>query len=462
MYYRMLFGLAVPCAFLLAACADEPTTSSSRPTPSPAMNLASAASAQRPASYDDELERLVDEIPGFGGWFIDANGTPTIHLKDTRQRGVAERVLAQRLAIARQSRRPDGRAIAATVQVRQAAFDFRELRSWSRVAERLLDSEPSAVYIDVNEETNRVEIGVADSAGEVRINAGLRSSRVPPSAIDVFVTPRPRANQGGLTIVDRVRPLPGGVDFVCTLGFNANRAGLLGFVTASHCTNVFASAASPRQFWQGGDPLGEETYDPAPWQFTSDCQNYRQFNPGGVCRYSDAAFADYRYFPSSSVDFGHIARTMYVGYPIGQMGSLIIDQSNRHFEIVDKYYSIPVGVYVYRVAAQSGWTMHNTSSACTTEYVQATSHGGVFYRAKLWCQYRTGGGSRSGDSGGPIFASFSCAPGQPYRADGTECVWVAGINWGEVDGVHRTLFSPISGVETDLGTLGVRPIDRPY
>jgi hypothetical protein len=460
----MLPGLTVSCILILTACADESTIVSSRPptSSSPAMNAAPAVSAQRPVTYDDELEQLVDEIPGFGGWFVDANGIPTIQLKDIKQRGLAERVLAQRLAIARQSRRPDGSSIAAMVQVRPAAFDFRELRGWGRVAERLLDSEPSAVYVDVNEQTNHVEIGVSDAAGAARINAALRDNRVPYSAVEVLVTPTPHATQGGATILDNVRPLPGGVYIVCTLGVNANRGGVLGFVTNSHCTNVFASAASPRQFWQGGDPLGEETYDPAPWQFTSDCQSFRNLYPGGLCRYSDAAFADYRYFPSASVDFGYIARTTYVGYPIGQMGSFTINQSNRHFEVVGKYYSIPVGVYVYRVAAASGWTLHNTSSACTTEYVQATSLGGVPYKAKLWCQYRTGGGSRYGDSGGPIFASFSCAPGQPYRPDGTECVWLAGINWGEVDGVHRTLFSPISGVEADLGALGVRPIDRPY
>lgn len=226
----------------------------------------------------------------------------------------------------------------------------------------------------------------------------------------------------------------------------------------------FGNLSTPRLFFNfnfAGEELGWEIYDPSPWQSTSDCSLYLASHPTGICRYSDAAVVDFRYLPADSVEFGYVARTMFYGSGVGIVGSRKIDPSNRHHEITEKYYSIPTGIYLDRLGVTSGWTYHNVSTACYTQYLEPEADGNPYYHAKLWCQYKTGGGTSGGDSGGPYWAYVYCTPSDPTRPDGTDCIRLAGVHWGRDDNTGRSLFSPISGIETDLGTLGVRVSDNP-
>jgi hypothetical protein len=207
------------------------------------------------------------------------------------------------------------------------------------------------------------------------------------------------------------------------------------------------------------DTVATEYLDPSPWQTTSDCQGYRWTHPNGVCRYADAAFFAYTHIPADSVDFGYIARTTFKASLNTQPGSRTINASNKHFEIASKYYSIPTGVYLDRLGQMGGWMWHNVSHACTTVYGEGTNGHG----AKMWCQHKTGGGitALNGDSGGPLWAYDNCDSGLPTRPDGTACIRLAGVFWGEVDG--RLIFSQIQNIEVDFGiTLGVRPADNPF
>jgi hypothetical protein len=420
---------------------------------------------ERPVTLDDEFDALVDSIPGFGGWFVADDGTPTVRLVDPNNLALAEERLATRIERAQGTRRPDGSVVATRLRAEPARYNFRQLRSWGRVAEAVLDGEAAAVFVDVNERTNRIEAGVSDPAAAARIAQALRARGVPQAAVEVEVVAATSLTTDSIT--GKVRPIPGGVQVNppgCTMSFNASFQGTLSFITASHCTTVFGSISSPRAFFNWGfnlDSLGVEIYDPSPWQSTSDCLLYIAFNPGGICRYADAAVADYRWLSPDSVDFGYIARTLFPGATLGAPGSRVINSANPHFEILDKYYSLPSGIYVDRLGVVSGWTVHNIAHACTTEYYSKT------YKAKLWCQYRTGVGQVpiEGDSGGPLWAQVWCSsvpPFQTVRPDGTACVRLVGIMWGRNNDLNRGIFSPISGVETDFGvTLGVRPIDKP-
>lgn len=259
------------------------------------------------------------------------------------------------------------------------------------------------------------------------------------------------------SLTHRIRPLPGGMIIGpsrCTFAFNVNLGGVRGLLTASHCTKQFASIVPFDTLTNAlfvTHRLGIETTDPAPWQTTTDCLTFRAYYASGVCRYADAAFTDYRFVARDSVDFGFIARTTFRGPGVGIVGSKQIDATNRHFEILGKFYSPPTGIYVDRVGVASGWTFHNISHACTTEYY----HGA--YHAKLWCQYRTGGGTNGGDSGAPFVYVYPNCTG----SSGPTCVSAIGIHWG-LSGDGRSIFSPISGIESDLGTIGVLVSDNPW
>ena len=436
----------------------------------------SVADGSRPRTMDDEYEALVDSIPGFGGWYIDDNNNPTVVLVDTSRRAVAEQRLRPRIEQTRRGNRTGRQIIAATLRVQRGSYDFKQLRGWAKVAERLMDSELDAVYVDANEGTNRVEVGVSSISAAGRISNALIVSGVPEQAYDVKVT-QPARNL--VDIWGRIRPIPGGViirygilgvsSTQCTGGFNVSLSfsGPIGFVTNAHCTPVFGSVSTV-DFWQHADAssnkVGEEILDPSPWQNTSDCTSWRNSYPAyytGVCRYSDAAISDYRSISPDSVDFGYIARTLSRAPLNTAPGSTAINPSNPHFEIASKLYSIPQGTYLDRLGSGgAGWTIHNVSHTCTT--IIATTGTGSGYK-KMWCQYKTGGGSTAynGDSGGPLWTYDYCDNGQLTRPDGTACISLAGILWGG-DGDERLFFSPIQNIEWDFGiTFGVRPADKP-
>ncbi|MEM4722134.1 MAG: hypothetical protein QXT73_08760 [Candidatus Methanomethylicaceae archaeon] len=103
------------------------------------------------------------------------------------------------------------------------------------------------------------------------------------------------------TLQSKARPVDGGfqITFVnsfgsaaCTLGFNAIRTGVSGFVTNSHCTHpqrmgVVDNTAFHQPTVSGTTNLiGTETVDPPFFSFPA-CPTGRR------CRYSDSAFAQY-------------------------------------------------------------------------------------------------------------------------------------------------------------------------
>ena len=88
MLRRTLAGATAAGALLvLASCTDQREPVGPSDT-GPGPDLAPAqGSADDPAA-------LARAVPGFGGFFIDAQGAPTVYLRDPGQRGRAEQALA--------------------------------------------------------------------------------------------------------------------------------------------------------------------------------------------------------------------------------------------------------------------------------------------------------------------------------------------------------------------------------
>ena len=80
-------SLAAGAILLASSCSDDFT----QPT-LPTDQLDPAGVAVQQGQPDDPVA-LARGVPGFGGFFVDEQGTPTIYLKDTGQRGAAERAL---------------------------------------------------------------------------------------------------------------------------------------------------------------------------------------------------------------------------------------------------------------------------------------------------------------------------------------------------------------------------------
>jgi hypothetical protein len=367
----------------------------------------------RPFTHDDELSRMADEIPGFGGLFYDEEGFPHVFLTDV-------------------GRAPEVNALGPAVRVHKGQFDFRQLRQWK---DSLVDvlALPGVVLLDADESKNRVRIGLdKEAAGGAAKNLGavhaaLAKARVPADAV-VFEEVEPIHNLA--TLRDRVRPVPGGVQiafggFVCTKGFGANRAGIAGFVTNSHCSGTQGGVQSTVMYQNtnsSSNRIGIETADPT--YFTGgSCPVLRR------CRFSDSAFA--RYDSSSLRQFGRIARTTGVG-------SLTVSTTAPRFTITGTASSPSVGQTVNKMGRTTGWTRGLVASTCVNVNVSGTN-------ITQLCQATVNAGVAGGDSGSPVFTASTT---------GTTATLV-GILWGGSTSGTLFVMSPYGQIVTELGALTV-------
>jgi hypothetical protein len=404
---------------LAAACRDEPSPVGPAPQPEgPALQRAQGApSAGRVAP--DPQAALARDIPGFGGFFLDpATGAPTVYLTDVRQRGAAERALAQTLG--------EHGATPAQLRVVQGDYDYQQLDGWlDQMASDAL-AVPGVVYVDLDEGRNRLRVGIETPGADAPVR-GVAARHNVPSAAVATVAAEPIAFTGSLT--GAASPERGGIQIqsavgICTLGFNTWPVGswYRFFVTASHCTKT-RSVVDGTQFYQpnsfsASNFIGTEVSDP-PF-FT-----YFPCPAGRKCRWSDVARV--RYSSGPSVDLGGIART--TGY-----GSLTINALNPVFNITAEKSAPTLYSVAHKIGRTTGWTKGIVVNTCTAVNVAYTN-------ITLFCQDLVYAPSGPGDSGSPVFA---------WSGSGSN-VTLLGILWGGNGSTFA--FSRMSGIEGELGAL---------
>lgn len=293
------------------------------------------------------------------------------------------------------------------------------------------------VSTDVDERLNRIKIGVEDLAGEADVRQVLDRLGIPPAAV---ITKRAKRPPYTSTLLDRVRPLAGGYVIRwyrdaysqiegCTLGFNARRGTVNGFVTNSHCTET-QGGWDGEEFFQhtmtASNSVGYEHSDPP---FVSSFNCPQTFS----CRYSDAAFVAYHTNSptgESLFGLGQIAQTTY---PPGQYsGSTTINSAHPRFYIRGEKAGPDWGEQVNKIGRTTGWTYGNVIETCSDQYRAGNKI--------LWCQSVIDTGVGSGDSGSPVFVE-----------DGFNQVILYGVVWGGVNG--EVYFSNMSNIELDIGAL---------
>lgn len=391
------------------------------------LTLASSASAIPPVgssgeapvlSVDDELVRIGRQIPGFGGLFYDEQGRPSVYLldpKDPESAGVA--------AV---------KGLGTDVRVLQGDYEFERLVAWRREIRPLLGL-PGVAFLDADEARNRVVVGVDSRVKGLdrgRLERELLAAGVPREAV-VFREAVLFEDLVGLR--DKIRPVPGGTqivfsNFVCTLGFNAFRGNVFGFVVNSHCTNVRGEIDGTR--YSQSTPssgIGTEIADP-------DYSTGPPCPAGRRCRMSDSAFA--RYDKSSLGGQGKIARPQSAST---ESGPVTLKNAGARFTISSRAGSPFEGDTVHKVGRTTGWTFGTVIGTC----VDANNTTDV----TLLCQSVVRAGGGPGDSGSPVF----------YTQPGNKAKLV-GILWG--GGTDPNLgtifaFSPLENIEADLGPLKV-------
>jgi hypothetical protein len=395
---------------LAAACSDrnEPTAPDNVPPPV-ALQPGSQGTSEDPIA-------LGRQVPGFGGFYLDDDGTPVVYLKNAAERQNAERALAPFLTHHHLS--------SSQLRVMPAKHDWSQLEDWFIRASTGVLSIPGAAFVDANEATNRVTIGLEKGALS-RIQGIVARLGIPTDAVEFQETEPVRLF---VTLRGKVRPAVGGLQinfpgFLCTLGFNAIRNGQRSFITASHCTNHQGGVeATPYyQPLQSTAPakIATEVSDPGYSQTKTGC-------PAGFrCRFSDASRAAYTSTTTSSL--GKIAKTTGPNN-----GSITI---NGNFNITAEG-TASVGQVVGKVGRTTGWTTGKVTNTCVNVGVSETN------LAQL-CQNFVSAKSGAGDSGSPVFK-------------GSSNITLVGILWGGIvnqNGSTTYVYSPISNIERELGAL---------
>lgn len=363
-----------------------------------------------PLSLDDEYAAMAARMPGFGGLYLDERGTTHVYLQDVTRAGemlgLSDRVVFER-----------------------GDYDFRDLKAWKDQVRPEL-SVAGAVFLDIDERRNRLVFGVEREAIDrftEELQRYLRDTRVPPEAVIVQAA---EPIQPVALLTDTIRPVPGGVQIsvrlnsssigFCTLGTNAVRAGVKGFITASHCTPT-SGFVDGSTFAQStlGFPIGVETVDP-PFFLGGSCPSGRR------CRRSDTAF--FAYNSASLSAGGKIANPLFWGL---NSGTLQISPAIPRLPVGGFLFgNLPSGTLVFKVGSTTGGTMGSVNCTCV-DVNDSTS------TITQLCQDIAGARAGSGDSGSPVFV----------QSGGVATL--AGIVWGADSSTY--VYSPWSFVFTELG-----------
>lgn len=198
---------------------------------------------------ESHLHLLNDEIPGFGGVYLDEHGNYSMLLTDLSQEPVASSVLKNNL----RSKRTNSTQ---GVVFSQADYTFRELALWRELVTAFLLSNSEFKYVisnHVDESVNRIVVGIDEhDYNDHNINhvskflvnnlgIPLEAVIIEPDFQAVKDTELSFQNLSGETL-DRQRPIVGGLRIRygsssrCTLGFLGLFEGIEVFVTNGHCT----------------------------------------------------------------------------------------------------------------------------------------------------------------------------------------------------------------------------------
>ena len=282
------------------------------------------------------------------------------------------------------------------------------------------------VYTDADETTGRLVVGVMDRDIDGLVRARVRALGV-SAPVDIVRTD-PIVQLA--TLRDLVRPVEAGLqvrfsNYVCSLGFNAIRAGVMGYVTASHCSTKQGSVDGTNYYQPlnqvAGEFIGTEIADPAYKRGIAGCPK------GRLCRYSDSNFSD----ANDSVNFelGAIAKTTGPNN-----GSLDIAGK---FVIVDEGTAV-VGEIAEKVGRTTGWTRGTVTNTCVHTGVSGTN-------LVLLCQNFVEADVpivQGGDSGSPVFKTLS-----------GDSVALLGNLWGGSSSGTMFVYSPTANIEAELGPL---------
>lgn len=441
-------AVVVTLALLVAACdspdVTEPTNELAVAAPIATSASLGSANAQ-PRGMDALFVSLNREVPGFGGMFIEPDEAVLyVYLKDLgRSQGIStafERRFGPSLLRQRVGR--EGTVKELTLKFLPAEFDAEELFGWKNSLYGVW-REYGMEMLDLDERNNRVHVGVATQAMVNPVLEHASELGIPDGAVFVEVMSRaipmsgPALTGSSATVNETVR---GGIKVVnlfstfsptgeCTLGFNAIRNGVRGFVTASHCTSkVFALDAPMEEdlFNSAGALIGKEYVDPLPIVEIPPSRN------------TDAAFIRLMNSTTNPWELG----TLFLGSgePVTEIFSREDMQIGEHWW--EFSHPIMIGASIEKYGISTGLTTGVQNETCLI-----MNGGDPTETFVVRCLSKVVGPVLAGDSGGPVFQRSS------WPAQGG--VNIAGITSIGFAPQNVYFYSPVGEIVKELGALQI-------
>ena len=232
-------------------------------------------------TYDEQSALLTETVPGFAGVYVNgegefivmaarnANGAPpdeTAVLSALRQVPIeSEHSLINRIQLLLDEK---------PSRVRTAAFTYRELFDWKLKIRASGESLSVLSSYGIDNETNRIEVGVPDLADTSSIRARFVALGIPVSAVAFHKRSLPKLLSNLNISSSYIKPAPGGVAIdpdiasgPCTLGFNVDalydNTWHRAFITAGHCAGGYGTGTSlnyPNYTGQQGDQFYQPIY----------------------------------------------------------------------------------------------------------------------------------------------------------------------------------------------------------
>jgi hypothetical protein len=407
-----------------------------------AQSLSPADFSPAPRTINDLLADIGRVVPAFGGMFVDEpSDTLYAYLVpgEPGDKGRLDQAITEVLG----GNRPSERKL----EILQGRFTFVQLKEWLDAMTPRVLTISGVVSIGISNSSNRLVVETESWTAASAAEAELSLAGIPPSAFvveehapeSVVEKSPPHVPLPLSTLRDRWRPLVGGIkitivvkglatSFTCTLGFNAMRDKISGFVTNEHCLKDSAFLQG-NIFYQPTEDtdnqVGAGEYNP---KYFDHDQN-KKCPEDKMCRFSDSTFV--------KLDKGVDATMGAIAAP-----ALDSDQwdGKAKFRIVGL--AMPMeGMKVQRVSQKTGRGEGKITAICQNTSPKGSSN------IVLLCQTKVAWGRAvvSGDSGSPVFAI----------KEGND-VSLLGILWGD------TYFSPIEEIKmnSELGpTLQVCAMD---
>jgi hypothetical protein len=486
-HLRTAAFLTAILAFAAACCGQDTERQIQSDDPAPPQGR----------NANDIFAEVGRAVPGFGGMFIDEQRKDTLDVfvvsseLDLVGRD-SGRVAQLDGAINAVPELASARAAQPRIKLLPAQYSFLQLKEWhDRVSGPLL-ALPGVVLTALDQERNRLLVGINDWSAAADVTATLERFAVPREAVNVEqmelreempaeeAAPPDPSPSDPATLQSKIRPLVGGIQIAskegsCTLGFIAERDNVAGFVTNSHCTQVpggvegtvfyqptageaankvAVESVDPCYFWNGPLPSFPRNCEPIPKPIPTG-NRLGECSDKEACRYSDSAFASLE--DTVPKVLGFIARPT-------QTGTITWDPPNTFFVIVGEQSVLIPKTFVSTVGRTSGWKERVVNLVCSDQKITYKVQGKDQVYDYL-CQNLASGPGDKGDSGSPVFVCMDKKDATKIvecgdaAAGGQKIVNVklVGIHWATMSttGGRFSIFSPIGSI-TDGSVKGVQ------